>query len=118
MALTEEQERQWIAELERMGPTQVRSLLDQDKITPALVFLSSHWLSEKDREGERREAASQSEQIALMRRAASAAELQADEARRANTKATIALIIAIASPIVTAIIAAIGIWLPYWSTHK
>jgi hypothetical protein len=86
------------------------------------------WLSKKDHEERRLVASSQAEQMEIARRdaaaaeraasaadrAATAAEIQATEARRANTRATIALAIAIISIIVSAI----GIWLPYWETHK
>jgi CHASE3 domain sensor protein len=113
MALTEEQERQWIAQLEGMGETQVRKLLSQDKISPAFVYLSSQWLAAKELGAELRSEASQSEQMELIRRASAAAEAQAREARRANTRATIALIIAILSIIVSAI----GTLSPYWP-HK
>jgi hypothetical protein len=108
------QEREWIARLEEMGPTQVRKLLDIHEISDGYVFVTSQWLAGKDRELEAKEAASKAEQMSLMRRASTAAELQATEARRANTRATIALVIAIISIIVSAI----GIWMPYWSAHK
>lgn len=118
MALNPDAERSYISELERLGETQVRSDYDHGRIPPGFMYLAANWLGERKRASERRREASNSEQIELMRRAASAAEVQATEARRANTKATIALIIAIASPIVSTIIAAIGIWMTHLDTHK
>ena len=95
MALTPEHEREWIAKLEEMGVTQVRSLLDQNKIFPiALVNPTAKWLSDKDREAKAKADALQSEQMGLMRR-------QADAAERANTRATIAIWVAGASLIVS-----------------
>jgi hypothetical protein len=111
---TPEQERQWIAKLEEMGPTQVRRLLDRHEISNGFVFISAQWLADRDRKAESREEASKAEQMALMRRASIAAESQASEARRANTRATIALIMAIISIAVSTI----GIWLPYWQARK
>ena len=109
-----EAERQFIAELEKQGETRVRDNLAHGHIAPAWGHVASTWLSEKERESERRREASNSEQIDLMRRASTAAERQAIAAERANTRATIALVIAILSMIVSAI----GIWMPFWSTHK
>jgi len=95
VALTPEHEREWIAKLEEMGVTQVRSLLDQNKISPiALVNPTAKWLSDKDREAKAKADALQSEQMGLMRR-------QADAAERANTRATIAIWVAGASLIVS-----------------
>jgi hypothetical protein len=113
MAPTPEHERQWILQLEELGVTQVRSLLENDKISPGFVHVSSQWLADKDREAEGRREASRAEQMELMRRASVAAEAQATEARRANMRATIALAIAIISIIVSAI----GIWLAYWEPY-
>jgi hypothetical protein len=79
-----------------MGETQVRSDADHGKISPAFVYLATRWLSGKEREAKEREEASKAEQVELMRRQAAAAE-------RANTRATIAILIAIASVFVTAI---------------
>lgn len=114
VALTPDQENQFIRDLEERGQEQVRSDLDHGKISPSVTYVASRWLAEREREAERRREASNSEQIELMRRASAAAEAQATEARRANTRATIALVMAIISIIVSAI----GIWLPYWEAHK
>jgi hypothetical protein len=114
VALTPEQERLYIIELEKMGETQVRSDADHGKISPAFVYLATRWLSDKEREAKRRAEASQAEQLELTRRASEAAERQAAAAERANTRATIALVIAIASMLVT--IAGIGV--TYWDAHK
>lgn len=126
--MTPEQERLFIAELEKLGETRVRDNLNHDKISAGFVHLASTWLSEKERKSECRKEASTSEQIEIARRASDAAvlasdaadraatatERQATAAERANTRATIALIIAIISITVSAI----GIWMPYWSAHK
>jgi hypothetical protein len=121
MALTPDQEREWIAQLEGMGVTLVRSELERGKISPHRVHLTATWLSAKDKEAEAGREASKSEQIELARRAseaadraATAAELQAIEARRANKRATIALVIAIISIIGTAV----SIWLTHIDAHK
>lgn len=111
---TAEQERDFVAQLEGKSIEQVKRQLDHGEVPPAFVYVASKWVSDKEREAEQRREASNSEQIVLMRRAASAAEAQATEARRANTRATIALVIAIISITVSAI----GIWWPYWSAHK
>jgi len=118
MALTPEQEREFIDDLERLGVTQVRSDVDHGRVSPALVHTAVKWLSGKERETEERREASNSAQIDLMRRAADAAEVQALEARRANINAKRALRIAIISIIVSAIGSAVSIGLPYWSAHK
>ena len=121
MALTPDQEREWIAQLEGMGVTLVRSELERGKISPHRVHLTATWLSAKDKEAEAGREASKSEQIELARRAseaadraATAAELQAIEARRANKRATVALVIAIISIIGTAV----SIWLTHIDAHK
>jgi hypothetical protein len=114
MSLNAEQERLFIADLEAQGKTQVRSNLDHGKISPGFVYLASQWLAEKEREEERQREASQSEQTELMKRASIAAERQALAAERANLKATIALVIAIASMITTII----GIWVTHWDAYK
>lgn len=113
MALTEKQERAWIVRLEEIGETRVRSELDHGKISSAFIHLTSKWLSERERAAEHRKEASISEQIELMRRASAAAERQAIAAERANRRATIALVIAIAAMIVTII----GIGITHWDVH-
>lgn len=109
MALTPEQERAFVADLERRGVTQVRRDLDHGQISPALVYLATDWLSGKEREAAANERAFRSEQIEIARaaaaeakRASDAAERQAAAAERANTRATIALVIAIISMIISA----------------
>lgn len=94
MALTPEQEREYIAQLDKLSVTQIRSDLDNGKIPLAYVHVASTWLSDKEREAERQREVSQSEQMDLMRRQAKAAE-------RANTWSTIAIIIATVSLIVS-----------------
>ena len=84
-------------EWERLGVSQVRSNYDRNLISAEFTQLAAHWLAEKDRGMEARRDASISEQIAEMRRASSATERQAIAAERANTRATIALAIAIIS---------------------
>jgi hypothetical protein len=88
--------------------------MNHGRISPAFVNLTARWLADRERESKLREEASQSAQIELMRRAASAAEAQATEARRANTRATVALIIAIAS----AIIAIVSTAITHFDVHK
>lgn len=139
MALTPEQMRDFIADLERRGRTQVRHDLDHGGIAPAFVFIASNWLSEKEHEAERRSEASRSEQLETAKRAsaaaeraaaaaekaaseaaraATAAERQATAAERANKKATIALAIAIISMATTAIVTVIGITVTHWDARK
>ena len=106
VGLTPEQERQYVTDLEKMGETQVRSDSELGRISPGFVHLASTWLAGKEREAKKREAASKAEQIELMRRQAAATE-------RANTRATIAILIAIASVVVTfigTIVTVIGTW--------
>lgn len=114
MNLSPEQERLFIADLERRGVSQVRHDLDHGAISSAFVYLTSQWLSGKEREEERRKEASISAQIEEMRRASVAAERQATAAERANMRATIALIIAIASMIITIV----GIAVTHWDVRK
>jgi hypothetical protein len=93
MALTPDQEREWIAQLECMGVQLVRSELERGQIAPHWVHSTATWLSAKDQEAEARRQASNAEQTELARRASEAAEraatageLQAKEARRANIR--------------------------------
>lgn len=130
---TPEQEREYIAQLEKFSDAQIRSDIEHGRIPPAFVHAVTVWLSGRER-------ASSSEQMEIARRAsdaaeraaaeaarastaadraasaterqATAAEQQAVEARRANTRATIALVIAIISMIVSAI----GIWVTHWDS--
>jgi hypothetical protein len=119
--VTKAEEKAWFSEMGKMGRDRVRAGLDHGTIPPAFVSLSWDWLSEQEAEEKRRLEVSTSEQIEIARRAseaadraASAAERQARAAERANTRATIALAIAILSIIVSAI----GIWLPLWTAPK
>jgi hypothetical protein len=132
VALTPQQEEAWFAELAKMGRERVRDRLDHGTISPAFESLTWDWLSKEEAEEKGRREASNSEQIEIARRAsiaaeraaseatrqATAAEAQALEARRANTRATIALIIAIVSIIATTIGTAVSIWISLWGTHK
>ncbi len=109
MALTPEQERLFSDQLAEMGETQVKSDLDRGKISPAYVFFASKWLSDREREAKRWRDASQAAQLELIRRASAAAERQAIATERANTRATIALVIAITAMAVTIV----DIWVIY-----
>jgi Mg2+/citrate symporter len=130
--LNTEAERSFVADLEKMGETQVRSLLDRGQISPRFVHVASVWLSDREREAKRRIKASQFEHIEIARRASDAAvraataaeraatavEEQAAEARRANKTANTALTIAIISTIITVIIAIVSIVITHWGAHK
>lgn len=110
MALTPDQERAYIAELERMGPSQVRSDLDHGRISPAIAHIASQWLAERERDAEHRQA----EQTEIMRRASVAAERQAAAAEGADKKANIAIVISAVSIIATII----GIWVAHLDVLK
>jgi hypothetical protein len=128
MALTNDQEQEFITGLETLGPSLARLELERGKIPPAFVHTTFLWLASKDKEAEARREASSSAQIELARSAAAeasrasaaaersavAAERQAAAAERANTRATIALVIAIASIIITAV----SIWITRMDAHK
>jgi hypothetical protein len=129
MSLTPEDERQFIQRLETLGVTEVRLKLPIGGWAPALEPIVTKWLADKEREAERSREASQAEQIEIARSASNAAERaaaaaerasaaaerqaaasqrqaeaadrQAEAADRANTRATIALAIAIISIIAT-----------------
>ena len=117
-----------IAYLETLGEQQVRLFLSNNRFSSDWTGIVVQWLAEKDREAELTSAALEREQIEIARsasaaaiRAADAAEVasnaavrQAVAAERANTRATIALAIAI----IAITVSAIGILLPYWSVHK
>ena len=125
MSLTNEQEREYIAQLEPLSNTQVRADLDHGRIPPALVHSVSVWLSARERASlseqieTARRASDAAERAALAAdRAAIAAERQATAAERANTKANIALIIAIASTITMAVITFVGIMISHLDVHK
>jgi hypothetical protein len=135
MALTPNQEREWISQLEAMGVPLVRSELEQGKISPHWIHLTATWLSAKDKEADARREASNAVQTELARRTSEAAERAASEAERAsaaaersataterqataaeraNTRATIALAVAIISVIATAV----SIWITHIDAHK
>jgi hypothetical protein len=108
MALTSDQESEWIAQLEGMGLPQARSEFERNRIPPHLVHLTATWISAKDKEAEARREASNSEQLALARRAAEAAEgsaraaeEQAKQAQKANRIAITALAGAIIATIIS-----------------
>jgi hypothetical protein len=109
VALIQDQEREYIAQLEQRGERQVRYELEHGLIPPAQVHLTTQWLSRKEREAKSQREISQFEQIELMRRASDAAERQAAAAEQANRKATIALWISVGSLIV----AFISIWITH-----
>jgi hypothetical protein len=116
VALTEEQESNYFAELERAGPRQVRSDLKHNKISALLVHHASKWLAEQERESEHSNAALlrlMQQNLEATKRIAAAAEQQIAGARHAKKRATIALAMATTSMILTVL----GIWLShYWST--
>jgi hypothetical protein len=117
VTITAEQERQFIADLEKRGETRVRSDLEHGRIPEPFHDIVHRWLSERERSRETDQSAQAEAAIrasAAAERAASAAERQAREAERANRRATIAIIIAIAS----AIIATLNIVITYWPAHK
>jgi hypothetical protein len=110
MGLTDDQIRAYFAELEEVGPSQVRSDLDRGKISPALYHHVSKWLADKEREAELRSSAAREREASAAERAAdaaerasAAAERQAEAAERANKTAKTALTIAIISIVITVI---------------
>ena len=103
MDLTPEQEAEWFKQLDQTDPISIRENLKQGLISSGYVNATYRYLAGKDREERERIDASNSAQIALMRRASEAAERQATAAERANTRATIALVIAIISMIISAV---------------
>lgn len=131
MNLTPEQEREYFAELEKIGPDGIRRDLADHKIPANLVHYASLWVSRKEQEREARDETFKSEQIEIARsaaaeasrasvaaeraataaeRAATATERQADAAEIANTRAKRALVIAI----ISIIISAAGILWSHW----
>ena len=110
------QEHPFVADLEKMGRAEARFRLEHGTISPAVAPIAWAWLAEKEQEDARRRDAFNSEQIEIAKTAslaaetaAKAAERQAIAAERANNRATIALVIAIASVITTMI----GIWITH-----
>jgi len=125
MSVTNEQAREYIAQLEPLSNAQIRSDLEHDKIPSAMVYPVTRWLSGREMLSESKQIdiarrASEAAQLASVaaERAATAAERQATAAERANTKANIALAIAIISPIVIAIVTVIGIMISHWDTRN
>ena len=135
MALTPDQEHEYFTRLEAMGVSLVRSDFAAGKIQPHLIHPTATWLSGKEKEAEARREASHAEQMELARRASEAAERSASEAERAsaaaersaaavegqasaseraNTRATIAIMIAIASIVAVAI----NVWITHLDAHK
>jgi hypothetical protein len=122
---TPEQERAYLAQFENFSNEQIRHELVHGFVPGEFTHALTVYLS-------KREMDSSSEQIATARRAADAAERassaaeraatatesQAAEVRRANKKANVALAIAIISPIITAIIAIVGIVVSHLDVHK
>ena len=114
MALTQQQEEAWFAELAKMGRGQARARLTHGTISEPFVPITWDWLSKQEAE-ERRRIAEEADRASIAaERAATAAERQALAAERANTRATIALAIAI----ISIIMSAIGIFWPYWNAPK
>lgn len=67
MTLTPEQERQFHAQWDEAGETNIREDIRQGRFPPALLNLASRWLSEKERESNSRKDAFNSEQIEIAR---------------------------------------------------
>jgi hypothetical protein len=94
--------------------------------------ITLQWLEEQSRGDERKREAFNSEQIEIARtasaaaeraaaaaeRQAAAAEIAAAEARRANKRATTALVIAMISIVATAAMSGVGIWITHLDAHK
>jgi hypothetical protein len=111
MTLTEdgrltEDERLWIAELDKKSVGQVKS--EQKEYPPRYAHITARWISERELESERQRIALQSEQIELTRRQAAAAV-------GANRRATISLVVAALALVVAAINSwPIKPWLAQW----
>jgi hypothetical protein len=109
-------EKQMFAEFDRKGEPEVRLLMANHRFNLEWEMAAIKWLSAKSQEAGRLRDASDAEQIEIARaaskaaersavaaeRASAAAERQAAAAERANTRATIALAIAIISILATA----------------
>ena len=101
-----EDERHWIAELDKKSVERVKS--EQENYPPRYAHITARWISEKEKEAERQRIVFQSEQIELTRR-------QAAAAIGANRRATISLIVAGLALFVTAINSwPIKPWLARW----
>jgi hypothetical protein len=79
---TSEQEREFVAQLEERSIGQVKRQLERGEIPPAFVFVTSNWVSDKERQAEQRAEASNSEQIEIARSAAIEARRASDAAER------------------------------------
>lgn len=95
---------EFVKSLDGLGEAEVRSRLVDKRFNEEKSALARSWLSEKERS---REDTAEADRLAIAtraadaaERAASAAEEQARAVRNANRRATIALIIAIASAII------------------
>lgn len=102
MPLNEEQERQFLAELETSGEAQVRITWEHGGFSPSVSNSVIKWLAGKERETK-----------ALSSSVATATERLARAAESANTRANIAIAIAVISMIVTAI----GIFISYFEAR-
>lgn len=106
--VTPEQEAATIRDFEKMGTAQVRDALQKGTMSLPLHNLAYRWLSDRERESERRSEASQAEQIEIARSARDAAWA----ARTAKTANKIAIAAAIAA-VVAATASIISIFLPH-----
>lgn len=95
------------ANYERQGVEYIRRFLDTNAWPQADIYWANKWVVEKDQESAARKESAQALQAAAASRAADAAERQAAAAERANTKANIAMAIAIASIIANIVM---GFW--------
>lgn len=123
---TPEQERDYLAQFENFSNEQIRHTLAHGFVPGEFTHALTLYLSQREMDSEsakaetaHRAAEAAERAASAAERAASAAEEQATEARRANKKANTALAIAIISPIITAIIAIVGIVITHWDAlHK
>jgi hypothetical protein len=89
------------ASFEKMGVTEVRlRVASTTGFNETNRRLAYKWLTQKDQESLSLREAAQAELAATALRAAAAAEVQAREAEKANTRATVALVIAIVGIII------------------
>ena len=104
-------ERDWIAELDKKSLERVKS--EEKGYPPRYAHITARWISERELESERQRIALQSEQIELTRR-------QAATAVGANRRATISLVVAALALFVAAINSwPIKPWLARWlRAHK
>jgi hypothetical protein len=109
-----------VKNLESFGVEQVKQMLPHGRFPPTSESYVIEWLAEKERDAADRAAAAADiasaaadRAVAAAERASAAAERQADAAERANTRAMLAIAIAIISMIISAIIASAGIWITH-----